>query len=72
MEELTTAQREVNGQVAMLIKIFQIGGNLDHGDRVRETMMGESIQVCPVKLLFKVGMYRIRIIRPNPNLYGNE
>ena len=53
MEELTTAQREVNGQVAMLIKIFQIGGNSDHGDRVRETMMGESLQVCPVKLLFK-------------------
>ena len=52
-EEIKTAQREINGHVAMLIKIFNIGKNWDHVERVRETMMGNSMGVCPIQLLFK-------------------
>ena len=40
-EELRTAQRELNGHVSMLIKIFKIGQNWNHGQRVRETMLGD-------------------------------
>ena len=51
--DLTNAQKEVNGHISMLIKVFQIGGTWGHRDRVRETMMGESLQVCPIQLLYK-------------------
>ena len=37
----------------MAIKMFNIGGNWDHTDRIRETMLGETLAVCPVSLLFK-------------------
>ena len=37
----------------MLIKVFRIGHNLDHGQRVRESMLGSSLEVCPVHLLYK-------------------
>ena len=52
-EELRTAQKELNGHMAMLIKIFKIGDQWGHGSRVRETMMGESLESCPVHLLYK-------------------
>ena len=52
-EEIKTAQREINGHVAMLIKVFNIGKDWDHVERIRETMMGESMGVCPIQLLFK-------------------
>ena len=52
-EEVKKAQREINGHVAVLIKIFNIGKNWDHVERTRETMMGESMGVCPIQLLFK-------------------
>ena len=51
--ELKAAQRELNGHAAMLIKVFKIGNDWNHGSRVRETMMGESLEVCPVHLLYK-------------------
>ena len=47
------AQREINGHVSMLIKTFKIGHNWDHGARIRESTMGESLSVCPLSLLFK-------------------
>ena len=53
MDVLKTAQREINGHVSMLIKIFKIGKNWLQGDRIRETMMGESMETCPVHLLYK-------------------
>ena len=37
----------------MLIKIFKIGKNWSQGDRIRETIMGESMENCPVHLLYK-------------------
>ena len=52
-DELRLAQRELNGHVAMMVKIFRIGENWGHGTRVRETMMGESLESCPVHLLYK-------------------
>ena len=36
-----------------VIKIFRIGASWNHTSRVRETMMGEAMEVCPVHLLFK-------------------
>ena len=53
MEELKMAQSEINGHVAMCIKMFKIGKGWGHTDRVRETMLGEGVAVCPVSLLFK-------------------
>ena len=53
LDSLKTAQREINGHVSMLIKIFKIGKNWSQGDRIRETMMGESMETCPVHLLYK-------------------
>ena len=51
--EIQTAQREVNGHISMLIKIFKIGKNWTHEGRIRETMIGESMETCPVHLLYK-------------------
>ena len=53
LDKIKVEQREINGHVAMLIKIFNIGGNWGHEERIRETMMGESMEVCPVQLLYK-------------------
>ena len=53
MEELWEAQKQINGHVAMSIKMFKIGKGWGHTDRVRETMLGEGVAVCPVSLLFK-------------------
>ena len=52
-EDMKLAQRELNGHIAMAIKIFKIGSNWGHEARVRETMMGESLESCPVHLLYK-------------------
>ena len=52
-DELKEAQTRLNGHVAMMAKIFKIGKNWEHQDRIRETMMGESLSVCPVSLLYK-------------------
>ena len=51
--ELKEAQSQLNGHVAMMAKIFKMGKNWEHQDRVRETMIGDSMSVCPVSLLFK-------------------
>ena len=52
-EIIRESQRELNGHVSMLIKTFRIGHNWDHGARIRESTMGESLSVCPLSLLFK-------------------
>ena len=52
-EIIKMEQREINGHVAMLIKIFNIGESWGHVSRVRETMLGESMGICPVQLLYK-------------------
>ena len=52
-DELWEAQKEINGHVAMAIKMFRAGDTWNHNDRVRETMLGEGVASCPVSLLFK-------------------
>ena len=52
-DELKVAQKELNGHVSMMIKIFRIGDRWGHNARVRETMMGESLESFPVHLLYK-------------------
>ena len=52
-EEIRDSQRELNGHVSMLAKIFRIGANWGHEQRIRETLMKENQAVCPLSLLFK-------------------
>ena len=52
-EEIKESQKELNGHVSMMVKIFRVGGYWGHGQRVRETMMGENLSICPMSLLFK-------------------
>ena len=52
-EDLKSAQRELNGHVSMLIKIFRIGSSWNHSMKVRETMLRGALEVCPVHLLYK-------------------
>ena len=52
-QEVKESQRELNGHVSMVIKVFRIGSYWDHGPRVRETTMGEDMAICPMSLLFK-------------------
>ena len=47
------SQSEINGHVSMLIKTFRIGETWGQTDRVRESMLGEGLSVCPVGLLYK-------------------
>ena len=52
-EDLKKAQSELNGHTSMLIKTFGIGKTWNHSSRVRETMMGGGLSVCPLSLLYK-------------------
>ena len=51
--EIKSTQVELNGHVSMLIKTFKIGEGWDHVERMRETMINNSLAVCPLYLLFK-------------------
>ena len=52
-QDIKESQRELNGHVSMMVKIFKIGGYWKHGQRVRETTMGEGLSICPMSLLYK-------------------
>jgi hypothetical protein len=53
-DKIKEAQKEVNGHVSMLLKFFKMGEYWENNvDRVRETMLGEGLAVCPIALLFK-------------------
>ena len=52
-EQIKDSQRELNGHVSMIIKIFKIGSYWKHELRIRESMMGEGQSICPLSLLFK-------------------
>ena len=51
--EVWESQKTINGHVSMIIKMFKVGKNWGHTERVRETTMGEGAAPCPVSLLFK-------------------
>ena len=52
MSIVTSTQRELNGNVSMLIKFFRIGHRWKHGDRVRSTMLNNSLSICPIYLTY--------------------
>ena len=47
------SQKELNGHVSMILKIFKVGKYWDHSQRIRETTMGEGLSIGPLSLLFK-------------------
>ena len=51
--EIKSTQTELNGNVSMMIKIFKLGAEWNHGERMRESMLNKSLAVCPLYLLYK-------------------
>ena len=52
-DKLKESQKELNGHVSMMLKIFKVGDRWEHSDRIRESMLGDSLTVCPITLLYK-------------------
>ena len=52
-EDLTSTQKDLNGNTSMLVKIFRMGSTWDQVGRVRETVLNHSLEVCPLSLLYK-------------------
>ena len=52
-EQISRTQAVLNGSVSMLIKFFQVGKEWDHVGRMRETMLNESLAICPLYLTMK-------------------
>jgi hypothetical protein len=48
LKELKANQTKLNGTLSMLIKVFGIGKDWKHENRWRESMMNESLSVCPL------------------------
>ena len=44
IEDIKSAQTELNGAVSMMLKIFRVGKSWDHQSRIRESMLGGLIQ----------------------------
>ena len=53
MEDLKKNQRQMNGHVSMLLKMFNTGGDWKHQARMRESMISDGHAVCPMWLLFE-------------------
>ena len=53
IDERKANQRVVNGAVSMLLKIFRVGKECHHEGRWRESMINNSLEACPLWLLFK-------------------
>ena len=53
IEERRSNQRVLNGTVSMLLKISRVGKDCRHEDRWRESMLSNSLEACPLWLLFK-------------------
>ena len=53
MEDLKKNQRQLNGHVSMLLKVFNTGGDWKHQARMRDSMISDSMAVFPLWLLFK-------------------
>ena len=51
--DLKSNQRKLNGHVSMLIKIFGRCKDWNHDSRMRESMLSDTLAVCPLWLLFK-------------------
>ena len=53
LSQLKKNQRKINGHVSMLLKFFNTGSDWNHQQRLRESMLSDSLAVCPLWLLFK-------------------
>ena len=53
IEERKSNQRKLNGTVSMMLKIFKVGKDSRHESRWRESMLSNSLEACPLWLLFK-------------------
>ena len=53
IEERKSNQRVLNGTVSMMLKIFKVGKDSKHEGRWRESMLSNSLEACPLWLLFK-------------------
>ena len=53
MSVVTKTQNELNGNMSMAIKFFRIGHLWKHGERVRSTMINNSLAICPMYLTYK-------------------
>ena len=53
MKMVMSNQRELNGNMSMIIKFCKIGKQWNHGDRVRSTMVNNSLTLCPMYLTYK-------------------
>ena len=51
LSKVKSTQTELNGHVSMLMKVFKIGAKWGHTERFRETMLTNSLSVCPLYLL---------------------
>ena len=53
VNDLRKNQKQLNGHVSMILKVFGAGANWEHQQRLRESMIHEGISVCPLWLLYK-------------------
>ena len=53
LDRIREIQGEINGNMSMLIKVFKLGRGWDQVERVRETMIGNSLTLCPLYLTYK-------------------
>ena len=53
LNDLKNNQKRLNGHTSMLIKVFQIGKDWNHEERMRESMLSNSLSTCPLWLLYK-------------------
>ena len=53
MNEIVRTQSELNGNMSMLLKFCKTGHLWKHQDRVRSTMINQSLSLCPMYLTYK-------------------
>ena len=46
-------QRLINGAVSMILKVFRVGKDCKHESRWRESMISNSMESCPLWLMYK-------------------
>ena len=64
IEERRADQKVVNGAVSMLLKIFRVGKECGHEGRWPESMISNSLEACPLWLLFKDHKSWVRGVLP--------
>ena len=53
LETIKENQRKLNGHCSMWMKIFRMGKDWRHEDRHREVKINNSLEVCPLYLMYK-------------------